>query len=440
MTRAIELNPEFRRNLWLELTPQRLVAVPVVIALAAAVGWLSPGRTGAVGVAVFLLWGLLTVWGSRLAADVLVDEVAGHTWENQRMTALSPWAMTWGKLIGGTVVAWYGASWCVAVIAVAGAPPWGVVARPVLYGLLAQTLALLFSLLVLQLHDGAIRAHVSLAQLGALLLTFGVFEIASGGGALVTWYGLDLDRAGFGYASLAAAIAWATLGIWRLMRTEMQASSGPGCWFGFSLFAAVYAGGFSRIVDVPALILIEASEQRLVASVLVLLALTYVAAFLAPKRYAELRRVFELAWAGRWRAAWPLMPPWSGSLVLAVVLCIAFPATALGTARPFASTGSVALFLAACLLFTVRDLGLLLTLTLDADRGRGHVATLVYLGVLYGLLPALFGSMLGQDARSVLLPWPDDTPLLTLGAAALQAALALYLLRLRVARLRLAAG
>ena len=440
MTPPVGFNPEFRRNLWLELTPQRLIAVPVVIVLASIVGWLSPGEAGAVRIAVLLLWALLVVWGSRLAADALVDEVVGHTWEGQRMTALGAWSMTWGKLLGGTIVAWYGAAWCVAAIAVAGFPAWDVVARPLLYGLLAQCLALLFSLLVLQLHDGSIRAHVSLAQLAALLLTFGVHQVASGGGALVTWYGLDLDRAHFGYASLAVAIVWATLGIWRLMRAEMQASTGPGCWFGFSLFAAFYAAGFARIVDVPALMLVESIEQQLVASFIVLLALTYIAAFLAPKRYARLRRLIELIRAGQWHAAWPLMPPWWGSLGLAVALCIVFPAMALGTARPFASTGSLAIFLIACLLFTVRDLGLVLTLTLDEDRGRGHVAALVYLGVLYGLLPALFGSLRWHDALPVLVPWFDGSPLLTLGPAALQAALSVYLLKLRIARFARLAG
>jgi hypothetical protein len=439
MTTAVGLNPELRRNLWLELTPQRLVAVPVVVVLASAVGWLSPGQAGAVGIALFLMWAVLAVWGSRLAADALVDEVVGHTWEGQRMTALGAWSMSWGKLLGGTVVAWYGAGWCVAVMAIAGAPPWDVVARPVLYGLLAQSLALLFSLLVLQLHDGSIRAHVSLAQLGALLLTFGAYKITASGGALVTWYGFDLDRAGFGYASLAVAIVWATLGIWRLMRAEMLASTGPGFWFGFSLFAALYVGGFSRIVDVPALLLVESAEQQLVASFLVLLALTYIAAFLAPKRYARLRRLIELARAGQWGAAWPLVPPWWGSLGLAVALCVVFPALALGTARPFVSTGAPAIFLVACLLFTVRDLGLVLTLTLDEDRGRGHIAALVYLGVLYGLLPALFTSLHWHAALPVLVPWFDDSLLVTLGPVTLQAALSLYLFKVRMTRLARAA-
>jgi hypothetical protein len=434
-----ELNPEFRRNLWLELTPQRLIVVPVIVGLVVAVSWLAVSKVRSAEIALALLWGLLTVWGSRLAADALVEEVVGRTWENQRMTALAPWSMTWGKLFGGTIVAWYGAPWCIAAIALASDHAAGQIARAVLFGLLAQGVALLFAMLVLQLHDRTVRAHVSLAQFAALLVILGVYQIGSGGDAIVTWYGFDITRDWFGYLSLVAAIAWVTLGIHRSMRTEMLVPGGPGLWFGFVLFAALYAGGFPRIVDSPVLILIDTTQQQLVASILVLLGLTYGAAFLAPKRYARLRQLLALLRHGDWRAAWPLLPPWCVSFLLAALLACVFPLTALGTARPLESTTTVAVFLAACLLFALRDLALVLMLTLDEQRGRSHVAALLYLAILDGLLPLLFAPLGWSAALPVLVPWSAEGPTLALGPAALQAAVALWLLRLRWQRLGRAA-
>jgi hypothetical protein len=430
-----ELNPEFRRNLWLELTPQRLIMLPVIVALIVTVAWLAVSKVRAGEIALAALWGLLTFWGSRLAADALVDEVTGRTWENQRMTALAPWSMTWGKLFGGTIVTWYGALWCIPAIALASDHAGDLIARAVLFGLLAQGVALLFAILVLQLHDGSIRAHVSFAQLGALLLTLGAYKIGTNGGETVTWYGFDVARDAFGYASLTAAIAWVTLGIHRSMRAEMLAPGGPALWLGFVLFAAAYAGGFSRIVDSPALILIDATQQQLMASILVLLGLSYIAAFLAPKRYARLRRLLALLRSGAWRTAWPLLPPWSVSFVFAIALTCLFPLTALATARPLESTETLAVFLVACLLFALRDLAMILMLTLDEQRGRSHVTALLYLAVLYGLLPLLLAPLGWRAALPVLVPWPAEGAALALGPAALQAVLSLWLLRLRWQRI-----
>ncbi len=47
------------------------------------------------------------MWGPRRAADTLAEEVAGGTWEAQRMSGLSAWSMAWGKLIGGCSFVWY---------------------------------------------------------------------------------------------------------------------------------------------------------------------------------------------------------------------------------------------------------------------------------------------------------------------------------------------
>jgi pimeloyl-ACP methyl ester carboxylesterase len=58
---------------------------------------------------IVLLFGVLTIlWGTRLAANSILDEMADKTWDWQRLSILSPWTMTWGKLFGATAFAWYG--------------------------------------------------------------------------------------------------------------------------------------------------------------------------------------------------------------------------------------------------------------------------------------------------------------------------------------------
>jgi len=66
-----------------------------------------------------VIYYLLTlVWGTRLAGDALINEIRDHTWDQQRMTSISPWSMAWGKLFGITIYVWYGAVICLAVFTV----------------------------------------------------------------------------------------------------------------------------------------------------------------------------------------------------------------------------------------------------------------------------------------------------------------------------------
>ncbi|MCK5620806.1 MAG: hypothetical protein KAJ11_00850, partial [Alphaproteobacteria bacterium] len=82
------MNPEFRRNLLLELTLHRLVAMPLILLLLyGAAGLIDYGDTVS-GIAGFVILILLVAWGSRLAADAVLGEVAGRTWDSQRMSAL----------------------------------------------------------------------------------------------------------------------------------------------------------------------------------------------------------------------------------------------------------------------------------------------------------------------------------------------------------------
>ena len=42
------------------------------------------------------------------AADSVLDEVNDNTWDFQKLSALSPWSLAFGKLFGSTIYCWYG--------------------------------------------------------------------------------------------------------------------------------------------------------------------------------------------------------------------------------------------------------------------------------------------------------------------------------------------
>ena len=109
-------NPEFRRNLWLELSLHRLVVTPIVLGVIFTIAYLGTATIGAhpgddrpfeslTNVARWTYFAIVFLLGGRLACASVIRECRDRTWDGQRMSALGPWAMTWAKLFGSTAFA-----------------------------------------------------------------------------------------------------------------------------------------------------------------------------------------------------------------------------------------------------------------------------------------------------------------------------------------------
>ena len=118
------MNPELRRNLWLQFSPLRLIIAPVAVGIVLLLVWLVSDNSYSL-VAHAAEWYFLIIvllWGTRRAADLVAEEVAGGTWDSQRMSALGAWTMTWGKFIGGISYVWYSAGIAFAAQEIAHVP------------------------------------------------------------------------------------------------------------------------------------------------------------------------------------------------------------------------------------------------------------------------------------------------------------------------------
>ena len=58
---------------------------------------------------------IATVWGSKRASEAVIGELNDGTWDCQRLTLISPWVMSIGKLFGSTMYNWYGGGICLLV-------------------------------------------------------------------------------------------------------------------------------------------------------------------------------------------------------------------------------------------------------------------------------------------------------------------------------------
>ncbi len=405
------MNPELRRNLWLELSAHRLVAMPVVLVLVLA---LVSARSNAPWPLVFdaALWILVLVlhlWGGRNAADAVTEEVRDRTWDWQRLSSLGSWQMTWGKLFGATAFAWYGAAWCLAAMAIARAleprdPGFGWTALALVGSAIALHGAALASSLQASRKDSRTAARI-----GVLVIVLVAFVAASGVRGPwnleqeARWYGATFERLPFLALSAAAFGAWAVLGAYREMGRELKERALPWAYPAFGIFLGAYLAGF---VDTDTAGYVRAA---VLFSFLVALALVYFGIFADVTTAMGLRRIVASLHARERRRALEAAPYWAVALVLAALLTFIvelLPAPESLFPRPGSWPGAYpALVL---LLGAARDTGLLVFFALAARPRRVETAALLYIVLLWWVVPGLlnvFGlTALSQAVRPIGLP------------------------------------
>lgn len=445
------MNPEFRRNMLLELTLHRIVAMPLILILLYGAAGLIEYGDAVSPIASVVMLVLLVAWGSRLAADAVLGEVVGRTWDSQRMSALGPWSMSWGKLAGSTIFVWYGAALSIPALLYGGSAGLLEVLRLLLVGLFAQVLALFASLAIQRLRPERLRFHVTGAQTAGIVGAIILLKLSEVTNHDFDWYGFTFVIGEFGFFSGLAFAAWCCFGVYRLMRTELQYRCWPVGWAAFTLFVAVYFAGFApeRILgdmaDVPGS---RATVQLLIAH-MAIAGLTWLGAFAEPKGFVRMRRWRDAARSGSPRDIMRVMPTWAPGLVMAlataalvVVFSLLIEDRYHYAADKYLSdaAGSAGAFSAALFLFLLRDIGILHFLTMDGRARRALLASLVYFAVLYAIFPVILFAIGLEDAVPALLPSPIGHPVVVVLPVLLQVGLVAGLIVWRWGRLDRAMG
>lgn len=419
-------NPEFRRNLWLEFSGHRLVSMPAVLGLIFLAAVLANGPDLAgdlqqLGMLIFIF--IVWFWGTRNANGAISDELRDSTWDQQRLSALSPWAMTWGKLLGATAYNWYGGLLCLAVVALASLATRGAGVLLTLGALTASGLLLHALALALPLH--ASLQHPRSAQPGgigwlALVLIFTLLLnlLGEGQGTMFVWWGMPLERDLFWLASSLLFGGCAIFAAWRVMSNALQVRTLPWAWPLFACLLTVWLTGIG-----------ESRQHSGLADtgLLVALALSYLALFAEPVGPVVVRRLRLCREHGDWRGALEHLPVWPTTLLLAFVFALAATGPAPALPTPGEATRLAELPPLVLALMLLRDAGLFLFFTLAPAPGRPGWATVLSLGALDLLLPfTAKAAGLGQLAW-LLLPTGSGNPWPGVMVMTLQACLALGL-------------
>ncbi len=442
------MNPEFRRNLWLELTPVRLgvVLFALVALLAMAYVVSSPPHHFVATIGRWSFFVLVMLWGGRLAADSVVHEINERTWDSQRLSSLGPWAMSWGKLFGAPAAAWIAGLVALAMVLVAD-PDYGLAdaLRLVLIGLLCHATALAMSLQSIRKgrQPGRVKTFLfQLIGLGAAWLaylpTYTSWMMGSGPGR-VGWFGLSVPASQFGLATLGLYTLWAVVAVYRLMRLELQKPSTPIAWAAFMAFLIVYGtglalGGNAALADFSGRLqhALQSAAPSVAAlcAYAIMLAFSYVAVFTEPKDPVALGQFVAAARQGRWRRAWSLMPRWLVSLAFALLTLLAALLALHRYGLDF-ETATVSDGLLVCaFLFTLRNIAIVLWFNLVPEIRHADMLAFVVIAVLSGIAPFIVAGAGAYDAMSLFSPWGSRSAGLMVALPALLEALVVCFLAL----------
>ncbi len=409
----IALNPEFRRNLWLEMTPLRVVLLGALLLLAlgaaAAADYASRNwRLGALDAlaqaARYAFYLLVVFWGGWQAAAAIVAEARDRTWDAQRMSALSPWMLSWGKLFGVTSLGWCYGLGCVAVyVATQEASRNSLIEAAAMIGtgLLCQSTAMFASLVRSSARAGAKPGNSTLLFIAALGFTI-LIRSAAEYAELISriddgvprFYGAAIAGHELKAAAVCAFAAIMIGGIYWQTRLALQIETRPWMWLTILAALAALVGGVVNIPNAPA-----AKGFAICAAFAML---TYCTVLIEPKDIVQFRRALGIGGRFSLNAWFALSPLWLLTL-LVFLLTVGAELVAISSGYAVANPRYVSLVgatpshvLIALALFAIRDLGIVLIFALRQDARRAEIFGLLCWIGLYGPLVLTV---------SMLLPW-----------------------------------
>jgi hypothetical protein len=412
------MNPEFERNIWIELTPRRVLLMVSMLALIFFAAAFVGDRWTPSSAASWLYYLIVVAWGSRSAALSVVGEIRDRTWDGQRLSSLSAGTMMWGKLFGATIYNWFGGAICLAVILVGVTTHAGPVsaALELIYyvgiGLIAQSAAFLASLVAIGRRQSHSRFEIFVYQMAGIVAALSVYSIWSAADPLaalmgqkhvvdtIAWWGAAIDARVFLLVSLVIFAGWTLLGCYRQMRLELKMRNGALVWLVFLVFMGIYVAGFDVWLSAD-LKTWDAAALRLLLAGTTYVALTYVMVLLEPKDRVHYRWMAGQMTQGHIGNALSGIQAWMMSYAASFVVAAALVLW-LQRAPDVARYGQP--LVVAALGFLTRDTALFVLMQTLPGKRRGDYGALGILLALYVLAPAILHGLQADGLLFLFFP------------------------------------
>lgn len=413
-------NPEFSRNVWLELSMNRLILMPVILLFIFFIVFISNNQIQeqmkllkfwSSGIFIFLI----CVWGTKLASETIINEINDHTWDSQKLTLLSPLAIVFGKLFGSTIYQWYGGLVCLLVFIISSMYSPNVLVSLktafllIVIGLFTHSAVMSASLLSIKKNKNNTKTKSTPIFMVGLLLAFfltsyslGLISVVS---QKINWYGVQYQVSNFLLFSLLFFLLWNFVGLLQNMKQEFRFSTGIIVWIIFLVSMNLYLYGL--IPNIPQINRAESFLFAFGISLLFNLTITYIMLFIEPKYIVDFRLLLDTIKKNDWYKFQLNLPLWFVSLVFSVLSGIVFFILSLFLKSNIQGEAYSLFFPLNLLLFAFRDILLLIFFNLTPNSKRADLTAIFYLLLLYGLIPAFLMVTELQVLYPIVLPIPE---------------------------------
>jgi len=434
-------NPELRRNIWLDFNYHRIIMAPIIIGLIVYIVYLTGSQSSAATIAFELACFFIFLWGTKRSSETVIDEINNSTWDFQRQSSISPWAMTWGKLIGSTLYSWYGTAICLLLysllrtntshdfsgqILTSSLSISQELSLLLLGGLFSQAIALLLSIQVLsqirrEKTNKTFRYFLAAFIIGAFTTNF-CFNALKGYDQQISWHGYAFALGPFALTSLILFLGWAIIGLQRSFCKELQYQNIPWIWAGFNIFCMIYFSGLTSFQDFQFENLhfpeLETIQQQLANAPLYTALfsaqlLTYFSLFTDDLSLIRYKHFFSRIKEHNTIESLQQLPWWTISFTLTVIAGLIAMIKQQGVIfEKFSPT----IFILTSIFFLLRDIELIHYFNFSKNPKKALSTAVLYLFLLYMLLPLLFSALHLNSLLPLFLPsWGQNTLLAFIG-------------------------
>lgn len=395
------MNAELRRFLWTDFTLNRVLAMPTVILSVVALMFVSRNITfttygySDITSQAILVFAIIAIGlGGRAASKALYDDIQEGTWDFQRLSSMTPFALAFGKFFGCIAYSWFGAVIALAIVALT-LISFHTLQDTLIYAGLAAMGAIVFQMAVffvgLQTWPASqpsrrrshnVAVHIP-AVLSAAFFFFALDSYVAPNSKpwITTWWNVSYCGPFFALSVLTLSSLWLGAGIYARMRTHLQMTRLPMLWPGFCLFAIVLTAGLASDPIQPDPNRVLSTAQN--AAILVSLLLVYSSAVFESWDALLYRRLFRAILARQYRTVFDIVPNWIVASAIAAVVILWSAVCEIFLSPPGAAVTFAMLF------FVTRDIGLLHYFMLQPSRKRAVANVLIWMIVLYGVLPII---------------------------------------------------
>ncbi len=422
--KLIQINPELQRNIWENITPTKLIVMPVLLGL---VFMIADSATN-VGIMSLIFFYVITVMvGAYVAGEEIPNEIQDKTWDWQRMSTMTPMQMTIGKLFGSTIYQWYGGIICIfsfifsaLVLKINFINLIQFIICMVLVATFFQSYAMLLGIGTREMPLRFRRFLIIGILLGLAILLVSVFIILGVASYFekridkdldipnVTWFFIKLPSLTHFLLALVFLNFWSFIGLYRSFRTEMYYFNGPEFFTIFLIVLPFYFSGYlfniSEITITVYLTLLFAGIAFFAYQTAILTAL------IDKMEIITFRRLFYHLELKNYKKVGYDTPLWLIALVIEIIasllalLMFMISSQELGKLESD-SPQKVLYFLLVINLFAIRDIGIFMYN--NFTQGKNAIGlTLTYLFVLYYVLPALITSTGNEHLLPAFYPIP----------------------------------